>query len=94
VQLKTKRISRPSDSRSAVVNNGSHANAATIQTMTRGSGSSKPKGCSFESYAMSQIYPLRVLSAFWLTAARPVPSKWPILGECASLPTCELPFLL
>src|ERR1700676_359181 len=35
----------------------------------------EPSGRKFESYLTSQIYPLRVLSAFWLTAREPAPIK-------------------
>ena len=33
----------------------------------------QPRGYAFEFHLASQIYPLRVLSAFWLTAGKPAP---------------------
>jgi len=35
----------------------------------------QPKGFEFEIYLRSQIVSLRAFSAFWLTAAKPVPLK-------------------
>lgn len=46
--------------------NDSSLRGQLIHPSTKGA-SCQPKGCRFESCSRSQIYPLRVLSAVWLT---------------------------